>query len=61
MTGVRHDPYAELHRIQVETDKPPGERGTYFHPEAYEQERLTSSRESLSVVSADGLEPGPTP
>jgi hypothetical protein len=34
VTGVRHDPFAKAHRIPVEEDKPPVERGTYLHPEA---------------------------
>jgi len=37
VTGVRHDPYAEAHRIPVEEDKPPDERGAYLHPEVYDQ------------------------
>jgi hypothetical protein len=35
VTGVRHDPWAEANRIEVEVDKPEGERGRYLHPEAY--------------------------
>lgn len=35
VTGIRKDPYAEAHRIQVEADKPAGERGKYLHPKAY--------------------------
>ncbi len=35
VTGIRHDPYAEQNRIQVEVDKPAEERGTYLYPEAY--------------------------
>ena len=35
VTGVRRDTYANLNRIQVEQEKPPGERGTYLHPEAF--------------------------
>jgi hypothetical protein len=35
VTGIRHDPFAELHRIQVEVEKPLAEQGTYLHPEAY--------------------------
>lgn len=35
ITGVRHDPYAQRHRIPVEVDKPAKERGYYLHPEAY--------------------------
>ncbi|HPS78076.1 MAG TPA: hypothetical protein PLS53_07980, partial [Thermoanaerobaculaceae bacterium] len=35
VTGIRHDPFAEVHRVPVEEDKPEGERGRYLHPEAY--------------------------
>jgi hypothetical protein len=35
VTGVRHDPYAQQHRIPVEEWKPEGERGKYLHPAAY--------------------------
>jgi hypothetical protein len=37
VTGIRHDPYAEAHRIPVEEDKPADELGTYRHPELYGQ------------------------
>jgi len=37
VTGIRHDAYAEAHRIPVEEDKPAGERGTYLYPELYGQ------------------------
>ena len=35
VTGIRQDPYAEAHPIQVEEVKPAHERGTYLHPEAH--------------------------
>ena len=35
VTGIRHDPYAEAHRIPVEEEKPLDERGTYLHPVEY--------------------------
>ena len=35
VTGVRQDPYAEAHRIEVEVDKPAHEQGKYQHPELY--------------------------
>jgi hypothetical protein len=35
VTGIRHDPYAEMHRIPVEEDKPADARGTYIFPEGY--------------------------
>jgi hypothetical protein len=37
VTGIRHDPWAEAHRIPVEEVKPPQEQGTYLHPELYGQ------------------------
>jgi hypothetical protein len=37
VTGVRHDAYAKAHRIQTEEVKPPSERGTYLHPESFDQ------------------------
>lgn len=35
VTGIRHDPYAEANRIQVEEDKQLDERGKYLTPEVY--------------------------
>ncbi len=35
VTGIRHDAYAEAHRIQVEEEKPENERGHYLHPELF--------------------------
>lgn len=35
VTGVRHDAYANAHRIQVEEDKSPQEQGRYLHPELF--------------------------
>jgi hypothetical protein len=37
VAGVRHDPYAIAHPMQVEEDKPAQKRGTYLHPEAFGQ------------------------
>jgi len=34
VTGIRHDAYANAHRIQVEEDKG-AKRGTYLHPELF--------------------------
>jgi hypothetical protein len=36
VTGIRHDTYANAHRIQVEEQKPPREQGHYLHPELFE-------------------------
>jgi len=35
VTGVRKDAYAEAHRIQVEVDKNPEERGKFLHPRLF--------------------------
>ena len=35
VTGIRHDPYANMYRIPIEEEKPDAERGLYLHPEAY--------------------------
>jgi hypothetical protein len=37
VTGIRKDPWANAHRIQVEEDKPDRERGYYIYPDLYEQ------------------------
>jgi hypothetical protein len=37
VTGIRHDPYANENRIQVEEDKPSRERGRYSYPGGYGQ------------------------
>ncbi len=35
VTGIRHDAWANAHRVQVEVEKPGVERGTYIHPELF--------------------------
>jgi len=35
VTGVRHDAYANAHRIPVTEDKPAAEQGTYLHPDVF--------------------------
>ncbi len=37
VTGIRHDAYAEAHRIPVEEEKTTAERGTYLHPTELDQ------------------------
>ena len=37
VTGIRKDPWANAHRIQVEEDKPDKERGYYIYPDLYGQ------------------------
>jgi hypothetical protein len=35
VTGIRQDPFANAHRIEVEVDKTGKERGKYLHPKEY--------------------------
>ena len=35
VTGIRHDAFADAHRIPNEEDKPQQERGRYLHPELF--------------------------
>jgi len=35
VTGIRHDAWANAHRIPVEVAKPDRERGSYIHPELF--------------------------
>jgi hypothetical protein len=37
VTGIRKDPWANAHRIQVEEEKPDKERDYYLHPNLYRQ------------------------
>jgi hypothetical protein len=37
VTGIRNDAWAKAHPIQVEQLKPEDERGTYQHPELFNQ------------------------
>jgi hypothetical protein len=37
VTGIRRDPWANAHWIEVEEDKPAKERGYYLHPDLYSQ------------------------
>jgi len=37
VTGIRQDAWAEAHRMKVEENKPEKERGSYLHPEVFNQ------------------------
>ena len=37
VTGIRHDAWANAHRIPVEEDKPDNEQGLYLHPKEFGQ------------------------
>jgi hypothetical protein len=68
-TGIRHDPYAEAHRIQVEEDKAPGERGKYLAPTErgkpeelgadYERrQRMQEQTRAQSIIQAQETQDG---
>ncbi len=42
VTGIRHDPYANAHRIKVVQAKPAAEQGRYLQPQLYGQPRSKS-------------------
>jgi hypothetical protein len=42
LTGVRHDPWAQLHDLVVEEDKPERERGFYEYPAAFGRDMTAS-------------------
>jgi hypothetical protein len=56
VTGIRKDPWANTHRIQVEEDKPDKERGYYMYPDLYGQpiengiSRLFLPKENKSLL-----------
>ncbi|MDH3890888.1 MAG: hypothetical protein OEV49_07360 [candidate division Zixibacteria bacterium] len=56
VTGIRQDPWAQQHPIEVEVDKLPFEQGKYLHPEVYglDNDRAIHSEERVS-------QNGPTP
>lgn len=58
VTGIRHDPYANVHRIEVEEEKPEGERGRYLHPLVYAQVQASSSVTS-TITSGIGIREAP--
>jgi hypothetical protein len=53
ITGIRHDPSAEAHRVQVEKDKPAHEHGRYLDPEAYGMPRSEAIGSPPSIQSSE--------
>ena len=62
VTGIRHDAYANKHRIAVEERKPEGERGLFLHPDAFNQPeskgiravRMTPQAEKMNAADEPG-------
>jgi hypothetical protein len=51
VTGIRHDPYAEMHRIPIEELKPLDQRGKFLHPDVYrmpESQGINYARDRMS-------------
>jgi collagen triple helix repeat protein len=46
VTGIRHDAYANDHRIRVEEEKPAAERGSYLYPEGFGQSARRTAAKS---------------
>lgn len=65
VTGIRHDPWANANRIQVEQMKSPAQRGKYLHAEAYDQPKSMSidyrplPQPRTSVVDDESDRPAP--
>ena len=53
VTGIRHDAWAEAHRIPVEVEKNAAEKGHYLHPELFGREGETAIGESLVARKGD--------
>ncbi len=59
VTGIRHDPYAEANRIQVEVTKPAKAAGLHRHPEAYGLTRERSIDYQIEQQTAAKSKPAP--
>jgi len=59
VTGIRHDPYAEANRIQVEMTKPAKVAGLHRHPEAYGLTREQSIDYQIEQQAAVKSKPVP--
>jgi hypothetical protein len=55
VTGIRHDGYADAHRIPVEEEKSPQEQGRYLHPELFgaSPEQAIGTRLPLPTPTGD--------
>ena len=59
VTGIRRDAFADKHRIPVEEDKSPDERGTYLHPEEHGRPRDQGLDHKLPRLDPRPAEAGP--
>ncbi|SRR6266508_1589323 len=60
VTGVRKDAFAKMAGMKIEEEKPPEERGTYLHPEAFQQPETRGAayarREALRLAQPEAPE-----
>jgi hypothetical protein len=55
VTGIRHDPYAEQHRIPVEEQKSDEHRGMFIHPVEYNQPQAMGIAHQTATQWEDSL------
>jgi hypothetical protein len=55
VTGIRHDAYANAHRLKVEEEKPAKQRGKYLHPDLFGQPA------SQAIFQAPNVQPHSKP
>jgi hypothetical protein len=53
VTGIRHDAWAEAHRIPTEEEKPAAEQGHYLHPELFGEGPDKSATATKTVSSGN--------
>jgi hypothetical protein len=56
VTGIRQDPYAVANPIVVEQEKPAAEKGTYLHPESYNQP-ATKGINQMGMMQSAAMQP----
>ncbi|HEY0701459.1 MAG TPA: hypothetical protein VGD60_01710, partial [Candidatus Acidoferrales bacterium] len=56
VTGIRHDAWANAHRIPTEEEKPANEQGTYLHPELFG----APPEKGISTAANKPAAPGPS-
>jgi hypothetical protein len=63
VTGIRHDAFAEAHRIPVEQSKTDKERGHYLHPELFgapAEKSMAAARHPGALNVAKAVETKPS-
>lgn len=58
VTGIRKDPFANAHRIPVEEDKKPAERGKYLYPREYGKPASSGVNSERARKMGEAVRPG---